>query len=37
MVKSIGCRELGTEYTEDWFEIEEIYQVACSVVRAKAA
>jgi predicted small metal-binding protein len=26
-----------TEHTEDWFEIEEIYQTACSVVQAKAA
>jgi predicted small metal-binding protein len=30
-------RHLQTEHTEDWFEIEEIYQAACSVVRAKAA
>lgn len=30
-------RHLQTEHAEDWFEIEEIYQSACSVVRAKAA
>jgi hypothetical protein len=30
-------RHVQTEHTEDWFEIEEIYQAACSVVRAKAA
>ena len=26
-----------TEHNEDWFEIEEIYQAACSVIREKAA
>jgi predicted small metal-binding protein len=26
-----------TEHAEDWFEIEEIYQAACSVIREKAA
>jgi predicted small metal-binding protein len=26
-----------TEHTDDWFEIEEIYQAACSVIREKAA
>ena len=30
-------RHVQTEHTEDWFEIEEIYQAACSVVRSKAA
>jgi len=30
-------RHVQTEHAEDWFEIEEIYQAACSVVRAKAA
>ena len=26
-----------TEHAEDWFEVEEIYQAACSVIRDKAA
>ncbi len=26
-----------TEHTEDWFEIEEIYQAAHEVIRKKAA
>jgi hypothetical protein len=26
-----------TKHAEDWFEIEEIYQAACSVIREKAA
>ncbi len=26
-----------TEHTDDWFEIEEIYQSACSIVHEKAA
>jgi predicted small metal-binding protein len=30
-------RHVQTEHTEDWFEIEEIYQAACSVIREKAA
>jgi predicted small metal-binding protein len=30
-------RHVHTEHTEDWFEIEEIYQAACSVIREKAA
>ncbi|MBP2677265.1 MAG: hypothetical protein H6Q82_330 [Deltaproteobacteria bacterium] len=30
-------RHVKEEHTDDWFEIEEIYQVACSVVRAQAA
>jgi predicted small metal-binding protein len=30
-------RHVQSEHTEDWFEIEEIYQAACSVAKAKAA
>ena len=30
-------RHVQTEHTEDWFEIEEIYQAACLVIREKAA
>jgi predicted small metal-binding protein len=30
-------RHVKEEHTDDWFEIEEIYQVACSLARAKAA
>ena len=30
-------RHIQTEHTDDWFEMEEIYQAACSVARAKAA
>lgn len=30
-------RHVGTEHSEDWFEIEEIYQTACQVIREKAA
>jgi len=30
-------RHVQTEHTDDWFEIEEFYQAACSVARAKAA
>jgi predicted small metal-binding protein len=30
-------RHVYTEHTEDWFEIEEIYQAVCSVIREKAA
>lgn len=30
-------RHLQTEHTEDWFEMEEIYQAACLVIREKAA
>jgi len=30
-------RHVQTEHTDDWFEIEEIYQAACSVIREKAA
>jgi len=30
-------RHVQREHTEDWFEIEEIYQAACSVARGQAA
>ena len=30
-------QHMQNEHDEDWFEAEEIYQAACSVVRAKAA
>ena len=30
-------RHVQTEHTDDWFEVEEIYQAACSVARANAA
>ena len=30
-------RHVKEEHTDDWFEIEEIYQVACSLMRVKAA
>ena len=30
-------RHVQAEHAEDWFEIEEIYQAALSVARAKAA
>jgi predicted small metal-binding protein len=30
-------RHVKEEHTDDWFEIEEIYQAACSVARVKAA
>ncbi len=30
-------RHVKEEHTDDWFEVEEIYQAACSVARAKAA
>lgn len=30
-------RHVQTEHTEDWFEIEEIYQAASAVVHEKAA
>lgn len=29
-------RHVGTEHDEGWFEIEEIYQAACQVIREKA-
>jgi predicted small metal-binding protein len=30
-------RHIQTEHAEDWFEIEEIYQAACKVIRGKVA
>jgi predicted small metal-binding protein len=30
-------RHVHAEHTDDWFETEEIYQAACSVIREKAA
>lgn len=30
-------RHVGTVHCEDWFEIEEIYQDACQVIREKVA
>lgn len=30
-------RHVKSEHIDDWFEIEEIYQAACSVAKAKAA
>ena len=30
-------RHVKEEHTDDWFEIEEIYQAACQVIREKAA
>lgn len=30
-------RHVETEHSEDWFEIEEIYQAASQVIREKAA
>ncbi len=36
IIESI-MRHVQTEHTEDWFEIEEIYQAACVVARGKAA
>jgi predicted small metal-binding protein len=30
-------RHVKEDHTNDWFEVEEIYQAACSVTRAKAA
>jgi predicted small metal-binding protein len=30
-------RHVHTEHADEWFEIEEIYQAACSVIREKAA
>jgi hypothetical protein len=40
MYTAISCKELGIEcnvVSDDWFEIEEIYQAACSVARSKVA
>ncbi len=30
-------RHVQEEHTEDWFEIEEIHQAACLLIREKAA
>ena len=30
-------RHVQEEHTDDWFEIEEIYQAACAVIRRKVA
>ena len=30
-------RHVKEEHTDDWFEIEEIYQTACSIAREKVA
>jgi len=30
-------RHMQTDHTDDWFEEEEIYQAACSVIRKKTA
>jgi predicted small metal-binding protein len=30
-------RHMNTEHTDDWFEIEEIYQIAHEVIRKKVA
>ena len=30
-------RHVKEDHTDDWFEVEEIYQAACSVARTKAA
>ncbi len=37
MVVETLIRHVREEHTDDWFEIEEIYQAACSVARVKAA
>jgi predicted small metal-binding protein len=34
IIESI-MRHVQREHTEDWFEIEEIYQAACLVARAR--
>ncbi|MBW6503828.1 DUF1059 domain-containing protein [bacterium] len=36
IIESI-MRHVQAEHTEDWFEIEEIHQVACGVARMNAA
>ena len=36
IIESI-MRHVRMEHTEDWYEVEEIYQVAWSLVRGKAA
>jgi predicted small metal-binding protein len=30
-------RHVHTEHTDDWFEIDKIYQAACKAIREKAA
>jgi predicted small metal-binding protein len=30
-------RHMNTEHTDDWFEIEEVYQIAHEVIRKKVA
>lgn len=35
-VESI-MRHVQTEHGEDWYEVEEIHQAACSVAREKVA
>lgn len=30
-------RHVHTEHSGDWFEVEEIFQAACAVIREKAA
>ena len=30
-------RHVQTEHTDEWFDIEEIYQAACSVIEKKTA
>jgi predicted small metal-binding protein len=37
MVVESLIRHVIAEHTDDWFEIEEIYQVAWALARAKAA
>jgi predicted small metal-binding protein len=37
MVIEYLMRHVQSEHTDDWFEIEEIYQAACSVAKTKAA
>jgi len=36
-VMELLMRHVQADHTEDWFEIEEIHQVAWEVLRAKAA
>jgi predicted small metal-binding protein len=35
-IDSLMCH-VEKSHAEDWFEIEEIYQVACRLIREKAA
>jgi hypothetical protein len=30
-------RHVHSEHSDEWFEIEEIYQAACQILREKAA